>query len=243
MFDMRYAILLFIFCYSNSQAQFHYLVEYNTALNVQLNDLQPFTDLIIDNNLSLGIKKNKTIGFVGFGREDWYLQYFDNIYFTNPSIYNAHCRTYKVSASIERQFFVIKTKLSLNLGLGIKTYFLNQMSDSLSRSIYGNLSTMGPPYLQDAKEKNIDKLNGVDLDDLFFIRSVPYAFTANIALQYSFKKLGLKIYYQPYFMKIKYETVKSSSEGSNFTFYSNIGIGINYPLNFKKKEQKVTGIE
>jgi hypothetical protein len=240
---MRYVILLFIFCHSKSQAQFQYLVEYNAALNVQLNDLRPFTDLITDNNFSLVIKKGKTFGIAGFGREDWYLGYFNNKYYTNASIYNAHCRTYKISVSIERQFFVIKSKLSLNLGVGIKTYFLNQMSDSLSRSIYGNLSTMRPPYLQDAKEKNINKLNGVDLNDLFFVTSVPYALTANIAMQYSFKKLGLKLYYQPYFMKIKYETVKSSTEGSNFTFYSNIGLGINYPLNFKKKDQKVTGIE
>jgi hypothetical protein len=102
---------------------------------------------------------------------------------------------------------------------------------------------MRPPYLQDAKEKNINKLNGVDLDDLFLITSVPYAFTANIAMQYSFKKLALKIYYQPYFMKIKYETVKSSTEGSNFVFYNNLGLGINYPLNFKKKEKQNSGLQ
>jgi hypothetical protein len=44
-------------------------------------------------------------------------------------------------------------------------------------------------------------------------------------------------------MKIKYETVKSSTKGSNFVFYNNLGLGITYHLNFKKKDQKVTGIE
>jgi hypothetical protein len=239
---MRYVILLFFFCHSKSQAQLQYTVDYNIALNVIPNDLKPFKDLIIDNSLSLGIKKNKTIGYLGFGREDWYLKYFNNSYSTNPSVYNAHCNTYKISGLIEYQFYMIKSKLSINVSVGAKIYFLNQLKDSLS-SIYGNLSTMRPPYLQDVKEQNINILNGLELDDWAFLTSVPYAITTNIALQYSFKKWGLKLYYQPYFMKIKYETVKSSTEGSNFVFYSNVGLGINYPLNFKKKDQKVTGIE
>jgi hypothetical protein len=222
----------------NAITQFNYLIEYNVS-NVLFSD----GDIILDNTVSVGVKKNKIVGRIGLGREDWYLRYFNNIYFTNPSIYNAHCRTYKVSASIEHQFFIIKSKLSLNVGLGIKTYFLNELKDSLSGSIYGNLWATRPPYLQDAKDKNIDLLNGIDLDNFAFITSVPYSFTANIAIQYSFKKWGLKIYYQPYFMKIKYETVKSSKRGSNYSFYSNLGLGINYPLNFKKKDQKVTANE
>ncbi len=230
---MRLTIIIFLFIYVHSFGQKEFLIEYTSSIRAP----DYLDDLILSNNLSIGYKKNKTIYSVGFGREDWYLKYFNKSYSTNPSIYNAHCRTYKVSDSVERQFFIIKSKLSLNLGLGIKTYFLNQIRDSLSRGVHGNLSSRRPPYLQDAKEKNIDKLNGVDLDNLAFITSVPYAFTANFALQYSFKKWGLKLYYQPYFMKIKYETVKSSTEGSNFVFYNNIGLGINYPLNFNKKEK------
>jgi hypothetical protein len=236
---MRLTIVICLFFYFYSFAQSELLIEYTSSLRAP----DYLDDLILSNNLSIGLKKNKVIYSVGLGREDWYLKYFNSNYSTNHSIYNAHCRTYKISGLIEYQFYLIKSKLSLNMGLGIKTYFLNELTDSLSRGVHGNLSARRPPYLQDAKEKNIDKLNGVDLDDLAFITSVPYALTANIALQYTFKKWGLKLYYQPYFMKIKYETVKSSTKGSNFVFYNNLGLGITYHLNFKKKDQKVTGIE
>lgn len=236
---MRLTFFYFLFFGLYANAQDKFFIEYTSALGGPSYVL----DLVLNNSLSCGLKNKKITYSLGIGREDWSLKYFNNNYSTNQSIYNTHCRTYTISGLIEYQFYLIKSKLSLNLGLGMKTYFLNQMIDSLSRGVHGNLSARRPPYLQDAKEKNIDKLNGVDLDDLAFITGVPYAFTANFAMQYSFKKLGLKLYYQPYFMKIKYETVKSSTEGSNFTFYSNIGLGINYPLNFKKKDQKVIGIE
>jgi hypothetical protein len=233
---MKLTLFFTLIFWFNANAQLKYFVEYN------ISNMFPSDNIVLENTIMLGIKKEKSLFYLGLGREDWYLEYFDNIYFTNPSIYNAHCRTYKVSASIERQFFISTSKLSINAGLGVKKYFLNQLKDSLC-IIYGNLNTMRPSYLLDNKNKNNNKLNGIDLDDYAFITSVPYAVTANIAIQYSFKKLGLKIYYQPYFMKIKYETVKSSTEGSNFVFYNNLGLGITYHLNFKKKDQKVTGLE
>jgi hypothetical protein len=233
---MKLIPCIVIFFAVNTNAQNKYFIEYN------ISNVFPSNNVVLDNNLSFGVKINKILFSLGVGREDWYLQYFDNIYFTNPSIYNAHCRTYKIATSIEHEFLISTSKLSINTGLGVKMYFLNQLKDSLS-SIYGDLNTTRPSYLQDAKDKNIDLLNGIDLDNFAFITSVPYSFTANIALQYTFKKWGLKLYYQPYFMKIKYETVKSSKRGSNFIFYNNIGLGINYPLNFKKKDQKDTEIE
>jgi hypothetical protein len=233
---MKLTVFIAIFFSLNVNAQIKYFLEYNSSC------VFPSENIVLENTLLLCVQKYKSLFYLGLGREDWYLEYFDNIYFTNPSIYNAHCRTYKISTSIEHEFLISTSKLSINTGLGVKMYFLNQLKDSLS-SIYGDLNTTRPSYLQDAKDKNIDLLNGIDLDNFAFITSVPYSFTANIALQYTFKKWGLKLYYQPYFMKIKYETVKSSKRGSNFIFYNNIGLGINYPLNFKKKDQKVTEIE
>ena len=226
--------LLFVF---QSTAQQNYFLEYRIA------NVLPEYDVILDNTLCLGIKKNKTLLSIGMGREDWFLNYYNNKSFTNPTIYNSHCRTYKFSTLLEHQFFLIKSKLSLNLGIGGKIYFFNQMKDSLSVGIYNYFDTYKPSYLQNAKNNNIDPLNGEALDDHAFIRRVPYAFSTNLAFQYSFKKWAISVYYQLSMLQIKSETVKSLTARSNYAFYYNLGLGINYPLNFKKKEQKITGIE
>jgi len=231
----------FMFFALNAITQFNYLIEYNVS-NILLSD----DNIILDNTFSLGIKKNKTVGHFGFGREDWYLNYFNNKYFTNPSIYNAHCRTYKISASIEHQFYIIKSKLSLNVSGGIKIYFFNQMKDSLTgvQRTPNSLYITKPAVLVYAIQTNQDPFPGSNLADYNFITSVPFAILGNIALQYHFKKLALKLYVEPYFMRIKYRNAAVETEtGASYGFYSNLGLGVNYPLNFKKKDQKVTGIE
>jgi hypothetical protein len=237
---MKLNLFFLVFFFLQSQAQISYFIEYNIS-----NDFLSADDVILNNNISFGIKKKKAFFSLGFGREDWYLEYFNNQYFTNPSQYNAHCRTYKFSALFERQFFIPKTKLFISFGAGGKLYFLNQMKDSLSHSIYGHaLSTLKPSVLQNAKDTYDNPFQGNGLEYYSYITNVPFAFTANLALQYRFKKLGLKLYYEPYFMRIKYRNAKYTTKtGATYAFYSNIGLGINYPLNFKKKDQKVIGIE
>ncbi len=238
-FNLAFCLLLSL-C---SNAQLKYFVEYNVS------NIFPSNHIVFDNNISFGITKNKTVGYIGFGREDWYLEYFDNKYYTNPSIYNAHCRTYKVSTLLEHQFFLIKSKLSINLGIGGKIYFFNQMKDSLSTYGPGVLDITKPSYLLVYVLKNPYSYTGSnEYENSRIITSIPYAITTNLAFQYTFKKWALKFYCQAYFMKIKYNLLYPLAEGriddgSNFGFYSNLGLGINYPLNFKKKDQKRTTSE
>lgn len=237
---MKSISFLLIFLWFNANAQLKYFLEYNGAVSPMIIN-PPINDLVIDNSLSFGVKNNKTLYSLGLGREDWYLGYFNNKYYTNPAIYNSHCSTFKISSFLEQQFFIIKSKLSLNVGIGAKVYFLNQMKDSLSTynkgRFYGMLYTMRPSYLLEAKKNNLNQLNGTDLDEYAFITNIPFSIFTNFAIQYSFKKWVLKLYSQPCLMKIKYKTVKSSIEGQSFAFRINVGLGINYPLNFKKKEK------
>ena len=208
-------------------------------------DGKDLDDLVINNNIFFGIKKNKTLFSLGFGREDWYLHYFENNYSTNPSIYNAHCRTYKVSTLLEQQFFLIKSKLSLNLGIGGKFYFLNQMKDSLSHTVYNghSLSTLKPSALLKANDTYDNPYQGVGKEYYGYLTSVPFAFIANLALQYRFKKLGLKFYYEPYFIRINYKNAKDFRVGTKLAFYNNIGVAASYPLNFKKKDKQNSGLQ
>jgi hypothetical protein len=235
---MKCAVFFILFFGLNSISQLNYFTEYNIS-NIFLSD----NNIILDNNLSFGLKKNKSLLSIGIGREDWYLDYFNNKYFTNPSIYNAHCRTYKSSILFERQFFLIKSKLSVNLGLGGKIYFLNQLKDSLSTSNNGFLDITKPSFLTEYASKTPYSYTvSNDYEEYRLISSMPYAFTTNLAFQYTFKSWALKLFFQANLIKIKYNflypfTEDRTDKGSNYTFYSSVGLGINYPLNFKKKEK------
>ena len=233
--DMKFILAFCLFLSLNANAQLKYFVEYN------ISNVFPSNNLVLDNSLSFGVKMNKINFSMGVGREDWYLEYFDNIYFTNPSIYNSHCRTYKMSALLDYQFSIPKTKLSISVGGGAKVYFLNQMKDSLSLWINDHvLRSLKPSVLLNAEDTYSEPFQDIGLANFSFITSVPYALTTNLAVQYNFKKCALKFYFEPYWMMIKIKNAKHFTPGSNFGFYSNLGLGINYPLNFKKKDQKNT---
>jgi hypothetical protein len=233
---MKLTLLVCLFFSFRLAAQLEYLVEYN------ISNVLSTTNKIIDNTFLVGIKKNKNILSIGVGREDWYLEYFDNVSFTNPSIYNAHCSTYKVSGLLEHQFFLFKTKLSLNLGIGGKMFFLNQMKDSLSvftlDSQSTSLSIYKPSNILLAKMKNMDKINGSDLDEFAFIKSVPFAITPNLSFQYSFNKWMLKFYAQPSIMKVKYTIATTLKEGSFYTTNLRVGLGVSFLLNRKIKKKQ-----
>jgi len=227
-----------MFFATNVSGQLRYFVEYNTSLKKGLMDSYTLGDLVLDNSFSFGFKMNKTLYSLGVGREDWYLHYFNNKNYTNPSLYNAHCSTYKMSALIEYQFSIPKTKLSIRVGGGAKVYFLNQMKDSLSLMDNDHvLRSLKPSVLLNATESYEQPFYGTGLANFSFITSVPYALTTNLAVQYNFKKCALKFYFEPYWMMIKIKNAEHFTLGSNFGFYSNLGLGINYPLNFKKKEK------
>jgi len=220
----------------NAKAQSNFFIEYNFS------NLFSFDNLVLDNSLSVGFKKNKVFSSFQVGREDWNLLYFSDNNYYKTSSYNTHCRTYKIAALLEYQFSIPKTKLSIRVGGGAKVYFLNQMKDSLS--LLGNyLHSLKPKVLLNAPDNISDPFKNKGLYYFSFITSVPYALTTNLAVQYNFKKYALKIYFEPYLMFVQYKNSKNFTRGSTFIYYNNIGLGINYPLNFKKKDQKVTEIE
>lgn len=224
----------------NSNAQFSYFLEYNSSIKEKLTDINQRRDLVIDNCITMGAEKNKMLYSIGFGREDWFIEYFNNVQLPSDvfEYITFHSRTYKITALIERQFLIPKTKLSLRLGAGGKFYFLNQMKDSYIVSGSNNyLRGTKPSVLLNAKDAYDEPFQGVGLSNFSYITSVPFAVIGNFALQYKFKKLGLKLYFEPYFMWINHKNAKYFTRGSNFAFYSNLGLGVNYPLNFKKKEQ------
>jgi hypothetical protein len=231
--------LLFILLFGlNASAQRNYFIEYNTSVKKGLTDSYTLGDLILDNSFSFGAKMNKVNFSMGVGREDWFLHYFDTKYYSNTSLNTAHCRTYKMSALLDYQFSIPKTKLSIRVGGGAKVYFLNQMKDSLSLTAGDHsLRSLKPSVLLNAKDTYSEPFQDIGLANYSFITSVPYALTTNLAVQYNFKKCALKFYFEPYWMMIKRKNAKHFTPGSYFGFYTNIGLGINYPLNFKKKEK------
>jgi hypothetical protein len=241
---MKLTIFFTLLFWFNSNSQLSYFIEYNGSIKKKLTDINQRRDLVIDNSIAVVVKKNKILFSAGIGREDWNLEYFHEKYSSNPIYFIYHCCTYKLTALIERQFLIPKTKLSVRLGAGGKFYFLNQMKDSyvLYHPNEGLVGTK-PLALSNAIDNVQTPYNGVGLGEYSYITSVPFAVIGNLAFQYKFKKLGLKLYFEPYFMWINYKNAKYFARGSTFAFYSNLGLGINYPLNFKKKDQKVTGIE
>jgi hypothetical protein len=229
--------LLFILLFGlNANAQSNYFIEYNISTTVTTSNF-----LVLDNSLSVGVKMNKILLSIGVGREDWSAVYFNNKYNKNTSKYTSHCRTYKLSALLDYQFSIPKTKLSIRVGGGAKVYFLNQMKDSLSLSSSSHfLRSLKPSVFLNATDTYDKPFQDIDLANYSFITSVPYALTTNLAVQYNFKKCALKFYFEPYWMMIKRKNAKHFTPGSYFAFYSNLGLGINYPLNFKKKEKNST---
>lgn len=236
---MKLSLFFTLLFWFNSNSQLSYFIEYNGSVKEKLTDIIQKRDLVIDNNISICAKKNKMLFSIGLGREDWYMEYFNKEYTFNPEYFAFHCRTYKLTALIERQFLIPKTKLSVRIGAGGKYYFLNQMKDSYILN-YPEDRLVGskPSVLYNAKDTYQEPFNGVGLDEYSYITSVPFAVIGNLAFQYKFKKLGLKLYFEPYFMWINYKNAKYFTRGSNFAFYSNLGLGVNYPLNFKSKEPK-----
>ena len=230
---MKLLILFLLLFGLNANAQRNYFIEYNISTTVLSSDF-----LVLDNSLSVGVKMNKILFSMGVGREDWSADYFNNKNkpYTNMSLYISHCRTYKIAAMFDYQFSIPKTKLSIRVGGGAKVYFLNQMKDSLSLGSNDHvLQSLKPSALLNATDYVYPFENG--LANYSFITSVPYALTTNLAVQYNFKKCALKFYFEPYWMMIKIKNAKHFTPGSNFGFYSNLGLGINYPLNFNKKEK------
>jgi hypothetical protein len=117
------------------------------------------------------------------------------------------------------------------------------MKDSLSYSKDHNFFKLTKPSVISkfnpySYENEVDGITFGSKDEYYYITSVPYALTANFAIQYSFKKWSIKLQYEPTFIRVKTRNAANSNvKSSVFFFYNNIGLGINYPLNFKKKEK------
>jgi hypothetical protein len=245
-------LLLFLAFSLKSNGQMNYFVAFDYTMRNRFTDIdfdgKDLNDLVFNNYISIGIKKDKMLYSLGSGREDWFLYFFSDYPIKNQ-VYNYHFRTYHLTPMIEREFKIPKSNFSFRLGVGCKFYYLNQMKDSLSFSF-------NPQILNSTKPSAISALNsyasqtvidGVTFkskDEYYYITSVPYALTANFAIQYSFKKWAIKLQYEPTLIRVKTRNAANSNlKSSVFFFYNNIGLGVNYPLNFKKKDQKVTEIE
>jgi hypothetical protein len=243
-------LILFLAIALNINGQMHYYVEYNFLAKNKFVDLNNPVHAIVSNNISFGVKKNKMMYSLALGREDWFLNHFDNKNMVEPQLFTYYCRTYKLTPMIERQFIIPKSNFSFRLGGGCKFFILNQMNDSLSYAEYRNyfFSVLKPNVISKFNPNSFTNIvNGNDygsLSEYYYITNVPYALTANFAIQYSFKKWAIKLQYEPTLMRVKTRNAANSNVNSSvFFFYNNIGLGINYPLNFKKKDQKVTGLE
>jgi hypothetical protein len=236
-------IISLLFC-SRSISQVQYFVEYNFLVKNKFVDLNNPVHAIVSNNISFGIEKNKTLYSLALGREDWFLNHFDNKNTIEPQMFTYYCRTHKLTPMIERQFIIPKSNFSFRLGGGCKFFILNQMNDSLSYAEYRNyfFSVLKPNVISKFNPNSFSNIvNGYDygsLSEHYYITNVPYALTANFAIQYSFKKWAIKLQYEPTLMRVKTRNAANSNvKSSVFFFYNNIGLGINYPLNFKKKEK------
>jgi hypothetical protein len=235
-------IISLLFC-SRSISQVQYFVEYNFLVKNKFVDLNNPVHAIVSNNISFGVKTNKMMYSIALGREDWFLNFFDNGVVNRPQLNTYYCRTHKLTPMIERQFVIPKSNFSFRLGVGCKFFFLNQMKDSLSYSLDREFFRVTKPSVISALDPNISEtiIDGVTFkskDEYYYITSVPYALTANFAIQYSFKKWAIKLQYEPTLIRVKTRNAANSNlKSSVFFFYNNIGLGINYPLNFKKKEK------
>ena len=244
---MKYILFSVLFYSAYANAQLKYSLEYNFSLQTEWFTFRPFEDLIYKNNILFQIQNKKMLYSMGFGREDWRLNHFEN--YPKSSYVNYHCHTYKITPQIEREIIIAKSKFSMRVGVGADVYIFNQLKDSLIfSSISNHLRQIKPSTLsllnKDGSSTILDGRDLGKLEDYNYIKSMPFALKFNFAFQYDFHLLKIKLFYEPVFIKVNYKTAENSAiEGSAFSFYSNIGIGLNYPLNFKKKEQKVTGIE
>ena len=236
-------LILFLAIALKITGQINYFVEYNFLVKNKFIDLNNPVHAIASNNVSFGIEKNKTLYSLALGREDWFLNFFDNGVVNRPQLNTYYCRTHKLTPMIERQFVIPKSNFSFRLGVGWKFFFLNQMKDSLSYSLDREFFRVTKPSVISSLDPNVSQtdINGVTFkskDEYYYITSVPYALTANFAIQYSFKKWAIKLQYEPTLMRVKTRNAANSNvKSSVFFFYNNIGLGINYPLNFKKKEK------
>ena len=71
-------LILFLAIALNINGQMHYYVEYNFLAKNKFVDLNNPVHAIVSNNISFGIEKNKTLYSLALGREDWFLNHFDN---------------------------------------------------------------------------------------------------------------------------------------------------------------------
>lgn len=239
---MKYTLFFVLFVSLLSNAQLKYSLEYNFSLQTSWFTFRPYDDLIYKNNISFQIQNKKMIYALGLGREDWRLNYFENL--PVSSLVNDHCFTYKITPQIEREIMISKSNFSFRVGFGADIYFFNQLRDSLTLSAHNvYFSRTKPstlPYLNHGYQGGSTILDGQNfgiLEDCNFIKSMPFALKFNFAFQYALHFLKVKLFYEPVFIKVNYRSAENTTvEGSEFILYSNLGIGINYPLNFKKQK-------
>ncbi len=237
---MLYLFLLLVF---SSNAQLSYFAEYDGSVKTREIELN---DLVVSNAISFGIQKNKMLYSVGIGREDWSLGYFGmpSYYKNKPNSFTYHCSTYKIVAMVEHQYLVPKTKLSLRFGLGVKVYFLNKLKESYTyenneKYIYMTKPSVFENFYPGSSSNSFDGIKYGNLDNYSYITRIPLAVRANLALQYNFKKWALKLYYEPYVMSVRFRNAADPKDwGRTIIWFNDIGIGVNYQLNFKKKQEK-----
>ena len=238
---MKYTLFFVLFVSLFSNAQLKYSLEYNFSLQSEEFTFHPDEHLIYKNNISFQIQNNKMLYSVGLGREDWRLNYYLNYPASTHS--NKHCFTYKITPQIEREIIISKSNFSMRLGIAADVYIFNQLKDSLIFSSPGRtLSNVKPSTLallnKDGSSTILDGRDFGKLEYYNYIKSMPFALKFNFAFQYDFHFLKVKLFYEPVFIKINYKSAENTAiEGSEFSFYSNVGIGVNYPLNFNKKEK------
>ncbi len=242
--DMKLILAFCLFLSLNANAQLKYSLEYNFSLQTEWFTFNPFMDLITKNNISFHIQNKKMLYSLGLGREDWRLNHFAN--YPTSSHVNYHCFTYKITPQIEREIMIAKSKFSMRVGIGADVYIFNQLRDSLIfSSASHHLRQIKPATLsllnKDGSSTILDGRDFGKLEYYNYIKSMPFALKFNFAFQYDFHFLKVKLFYEPVFIRVNNKSAENTAiEGSEFSFYSNVGIGINYPLNFKKKDQKTT---
>ena len=238
---MKYTLFFVLFVSLFSNAQLKYSLEYNFSLQSEEFTFHPDEHLIYKNNISFQIQNKKMLYFLGLGREDWRLNHFAN--YPTSSHVNYHCFSYKITPQIEREIMIAKSKFSMRVGIGADIYIFNQLRDSLIfSSASHHLRQIKPSTLsllnKDGSSTILDGRDFGKLEYYNYIKSMPFALKFNFAFQYDFHFLKVKLFYEPVFIKINYKSAENTAiEGSEFSFYSNVGIGVNYPLNFNKKEK------
>lgn len=237
-------IISLLFC-SRSISQVQYFVEYNFSTGGP----DHLGDLLLNNSISFGRREKQMFYSFGLGREDWFLNYFDDNYKSNTNLFTIHCYTFKLTPMIERQFLIPKSNFSFRIGTGCKIFILNQLKDSISLKKNPNFFTPTKPSVISkfnpyAFNNKVDGITFGSKDEYYYITNVPYVLTANFAIQYAFKKWAIKLQYEPTLIRVKTRNaVNSNVKSSVFFFYNNIGIGVNYPLNFKQKDKQNSGLQ